>query len=441
MADNYTFLTDEGGTAVACAGSEFALESSAQFRDLSRFWIQRIFVPIVVGVGLLGNIVTIVVLTRRRMRSSTNVYLTALAVSDLLYLVFVFSLSFQHYPHIHNPGYLWYWQYYGFGTWFTDATSYTSIWLTVSFTVERYIAVCHPMRGRLICTESRARKVILLVYIFCFLTTVTTPLEYKAHVELDSRDNTTIISTRFTTTKMLHNETYQNVFYWYTTITFVFVPLILLGIFNSFLIHAVRKSQQQRCRMTQVEQCDSVQTQENKITITLIAVVILFMVCQIPAAITLIYKLFHQPPADSVGDNVLRGLGNIFNFLVTINAACNFMLYCALSDKYRRTFLITFCKSCYHPPLPSRHNTAFSSMYDGQSGFRRSVHASSVRVSASSSDNGKVFQRTSNCGPRNNPEQQSLPVIQEPAENNVSSPSSTSLPRVLQYNSTDGFTL
>jgi len=98
-------------------------ELSAQFRDASRFWIQRVFVPLVVGIGLLGNVITIVVLTRRRMRSSTNVYLTALAVSDLLYLVFVFTLSFKHYPNIREPSFLLYWQYYGFGIWFTDATS------------------------------------------------------------------------------------------------------------------------------------------------------------------------------------------------------------------------------------------------------------------------------------------------------------------------------
>lgn len=374
-------------------------ELSAQFRDASRFWIQRVFVPLVVGIGLLGNVVTIVVLTRRRMRSSTNVYLTALAVSDLLYLLFVFTLSFKHYPNICEPSFLLYWQYYGFGIWFTDATTYTSIWLTVSFTVERYIAVCHPMRGRLICTESRAKKVIVLVYVFCFVTTVTTPLEYEATVIQDPKDNSTLVSC-VNFTKMAGNETYRTVFYWFTTITFVFVPLILLGIFNSFLIHAVRKGQQQRCRMTQVEQSDSIQTQENKITITLIAVVILFMVCQIPTAISLIYDLFHQIPESLDEENIRLGLGNIFNFLVTINAACNFMLYCALSDKYRRTFLLTFLPSCYHPPSPSRHNTVYSSMYDGPCTLRRSVRTSSVHVPALSCDNGKMFRHASNYSAR-----------------------------------------
>jgi len=43
------------------------------FRDSSRFWVQRVLVPIVVIIGVLGNAVTIYILTRRPMRSSTNV--------------------------------------------------------------------------------------------------------------------------------------------------------------------------------------------------------------------------------------------------------------------------------------------------------------------------------------------------------------------------------
>lgn len=80
--------------------------------------------------------------------------------------------------------------------------------------------------------------------------------------------------------------------------------------------------------------------QEDRITITLIAVVIVFLICQMPTAAVLIYTSMGTPAGGgSEEENVLLGLGNIFNLLVAVNAACNFLLYTALSDKYRRVFV------------------------------------------------------------------------------------------------------
>lgn len=36
-------------------------------------------------------------------------------------------------------------------------------------------------------------------------------------------------------------------------------------------------------------------------------------------------------------------LNNIFNLLITVNAASNFILYCLLSDKYRKTVKALLC--------------------------------------------------------------------------------------------------
>lgn len=55
--------------------------------ETTRFVVQKLIVPFVVTFGVLGNAVTVAVLTRPWMKSSTNSYLTALAVYDLLYLV------------------------------------------------------------------------------------------------------------------------------------------------------------------------------------------------------------------------------------------------------------------------------------------------------------------------------------------------------------------
>lgn len=55
------------------------------------------------------------------MRSSTNIYLTALAIADLIYLIFGLFLSFEHYKNIHDAKYELYWKTYGLNSWVFDA--------------------------------------------------------------------------------------------------------------------------------------------------------------------------------------------------------------------------------------------------------------------------------------------------------------------------------
>jgi len=99
--------------------------------------------------------------------------------------------------------------------------------------------------------------------------------------------------------------------------------------------------------------------------IVIIVVVIMFLVCQLPTAAMLIYNIVTTPNGNE--EDLLRGLGNIFNCLVGLNAACNFLLYCALSDKYRKMFLLTICR-CFYRDVPS---------FDcGQSDDRRPVRGS-----------------------------------------------------------------
>lgn len=142
------------------------------------------------------------------------------------------------------------------------------------------------------------------------------------------------------------NAWYRFVYHWFSTIVFVIVPVLILTIGNCFLIRAVRQSRRvleglASCHFHQ-RQCHMMR-REDKITLTLIVIIIVFLICQLPTAAVLIYTSMHTPTRGGQEENILLGLGNIFNLLMAVNAACNFVLYTVLSDKYRRVFLSVFC--------------------------------------------------------------------------------------------------
>ena len=99
------------------------LESMKQSLTNMRFVVQIVLVPLVMLIGVCGNSITIAVLTRKSMRSSTNFYLTALAISDMMYLVLFFILSLRHHPGMKKPETWFYWHFYRFALWLVDASS------------------------------------------------------------------------------------------------------------------------------------------------------------------------------------------------------------------------------------------------------------------------------------------------------------------------------
>src|SRR6218665_388643 len=213
----------------------------------TRFWVQRVLVPTITVIGVVGNTITIVIMTRRRMRSSTNWYLAALAITDMIYLIFTFILSLKHYPNARHTDYYFYWHCFPFLLMITDAASNSSAWLTVTFTIERYIAVCHPIRGKVICTESRAKKVIFCVFLICVSVTLPTPFEWVVIMKQDPITNATVLEA--VESNLGLSVTYRNIYYQLSVFLFVVIPFVLLVVFNNFLIRSVHLSNKQRAQM------------------------------------------------------------------------------------------------------------------------------------------------------------------------------------------------
>jgi hypothetical protein len=157
----------------------------------------------------------------------------------------------------------------------------------------------------------------------------------------------------------------------------------------------------------------------------LVAVVIVFTVCQIPQAISLTVQSFF--PILSQTPKVLI-YNNFANCLVALNASMNFLLYCCFSDRFRSTFSSSFTflnKYCAHYIGPkwtiTTTNNKYSisldnmSFYDPYNQSNYSLHGPSLntRISNISNDlSQKCLRKTlSNISQISNQRQQSLPSI------------------------------
>ncbi|XP_055353583.1 FMRFamide receptor-like [Paramacrobiotus metropolitanus] len=318
---NATYSTDN------CSTPDTSEVYYQDFLDLSRFWIQRIFIPIISIVGIIVNCMTIIVFSQRRLRSSTNMYLKALAAFDLLYLMSVLTLSFYHYPN-HHP-YFTYYKPYGY--FITDFASNVSVWLTAAFTVERFTVIRNPMKSMKHATSQFAKRVVFTITVCCFVATFPTLMEYHVQDRYNLLTNTTVLELH--PTALGKNATYKNVFYWFTSVTFVFLPFLLIAALNMFLLRSLRAARSIRSSLS-----SAVLASELRTTFLLVTVILMFLFCQTPAAVMLIVSLFNERHG-FMPDNLQRGLNNIINLLVAVNACANFFLYVGLSIKFRKTFL------------------------------------------------------------------------------------------------------
>lgn len=129
--------------------------------------------------GIVGNAsVCIIIGQNQLMHTNTNFYLFNLAVADLLYMLF--GLPFE----IHMFWFQYPWPFgeafCKFRSFATEACSYASVLTIVAFTVERYIAICHPLYAYVLADFQRVIYVIALIW--CLSLASASPIAYYRYV-------------------------------------------------------------------------------------------------------------------------------------------------------------------------------------------------------------------------------------------------------------------
>ena len=141
----------------------FPLYYSLPYRTVGALFQGAIFV-----IGFLGNILVVVVVRRSRsMHTPTNCYLVSLAIADITVLTAAVPNEVYMYFLVAQA---WNWGNAGCAilVFLQNMGINASALSVTAFTVERFIAICLPLKARVICTVSRAKRIILAVWLFAF---------------------------------------------------------------------------------------------------------------------------------------------------------------------------------------------------------------------------------------------------------------------------------
>lgn len=133
--------------------------------------------------GFIGNVATCIVISKNKsMHTATNYYLFSLAVSDFLLLVSGLP------PEMYRT---WSPDNYVFGhvfcvlQGFAAETSANATVLTITaFTVERYIAICHPFLSHTMSKLSRAIKFIVGIWLVALGLAVPQAIQFGVEITL-----------------------------------------------------------------------------------------------------------------------------------------------------------------------------------------------------------------------------------------------------------------
>ncbi|KAM8869573.1 thyrotropin-releasing hormone receptor [Spinachia spinachia] len=315
-------------------------------------------VSLICGLGIVGNVMVIlVVLTTKHMRTPTNCYLVSLAVADLM------VLTAAGLPNITDALHgQWVYGYAGcLGiTYFQYLGINASSCSITAFTVERYIAICHPIKAQFLCTLSRAKRIIILVWTLTSLYCVM--WLFLSDTKTSAYDNVVLLSCAYKVSRSHYLPIYFTDF-----AVFYVLPLMLATVLYGLIARILfvnplpsdpksgtkkwRKETGQGARMSGT--CSSSSTtaaSRRQVTKMLAVVVVLFAFLWMPYRTLVVVNSF-------LDKAYLDTWFLLFcRLCIYLNSAINPVIYNAMSQKFRAAFK----KLCHYGPQHTEKPASYS---------------------------------------------------------------------------------
>lgn len=204
-------------------------------------------------------------------------------------------------------------------------------------TMERLIAIRFPLRIRLLWTRRRITFLITFITLFTFVLQMYNLFWYKVTtLPSCSMPNETVYVLKSISSDP--NSTafnYLSVSMYLAPTVTVLVPLVIMTVANALIIYFFRLNSNEIVRLGNYN--DKHVAKERKITIMVLVIVTAFLLCNLPSAVTYVVSFFVKIPSITI----------VTNYLVCLNKALNFFLYCCASKGFRKKCRIIFRHFCH----------------------------------------------------------------------------------------------
>ncbi|XP_066956831.1 sex peptide receptor-like [Macrobrachium rosenbergii] len=314
--------------------------------------------PFLLIITTIANTLIVAVLWQRHMRSPTNAVLMAMALSDLLTVVFPEPMFFymytlnNHAKPLYPPAACYAWNF--FHDHIPNLFHTASIWLTVALAVQRYIYVCHAPVARVWCTLPRVIKAIALIFVLAtihllprFFDTEYGPMkiEWEGQCVLVCSENIR------SWVDVITQDVYFVTFFMFRVIFVHLGPCTVLVVLNVLLYRALREAQKRREKLLQdknsKKECNKL-CDANCTTLMLIAVVSVFLVTEIPLAIITALHIINSIGLVTIFSPDSYFMVSCFfiisNSFIIFSYPINFAIYCGMSRQFRETFRDLFVR-------------------------------------------------------------------------------------------------
>lgn len=279
------------------------------------------------------------------MSNTAIIYLSCLAIVDTLYLVWVILLDLTLTFWILHP----FWHSYpwcGILGFLQYGSLYSSSWIVVVFTIERYIVLRRTASKQNIFQTWDTKMICSAIVLLSHLVSV--PMGW---INIVTPVNLTVDGENMTLPRCRYrNHTYSTVTVWIATFLSGGIPIVLVIIFNYLIgYHLCRASNLFTKEERRVIYGRNTRGTLKRTILLLGTVSVAFVVLSLPRFVTYcILRTRYNDESFNRNDYSIpiNVAGDLANMLQNLNSTTNFLLYCMVSRRFRQELLqVMTCKA------------------------------------------------------------------------------------------------